>query len=591
MLNRKNNIIKQINRPIAIFEIIFILLSAVSLFMYNMGHYINERFESGQKIAKNTAVILESYQSLDFLIAYWQEHFEEMEFFYDDTETFMQKEQALMQKIPEMCELEYITSEEAQHFTPEEQKLFAELCYFQLSQSFDRTKRTYKPLYLYSFVMQEEKMFFLVTGSNEGELRLSAGGTDLYELGCTREYHTGKHPILDEILETGLPATKMELSLRKGASKSVVHVFEPVYANHQLVMVIGVAMQWKDLIAGTLNISLFVAVMFAVLFIILGFVFLRLLKKVVVKPLKKEQEIINQYKESKDAEATIAELKTIASENEIQEMAEDFTSMLEELEHHIENIRTVTAEKERIGLELNMARSIQENQLPNVFPAFPDRPEFDIYASMTPAKEVGGDFYDFFFTDNDHLVMVMADVSGKGIPAALFMMASKILINNYASMGLAPHEILERTNETICKNNQLKMFVTVWIGILEISTGKVTASNAGHEYPAFRQPDGKFELFKDKHGFVIGGMKSAKYKQYEFTMQKGSTLFIYTDGVPEATNSHEELFGTERMIQVLNQHPDVKPQQLLTAVHQTVNAFVGDAPQFDDLTMLAITLL
>ncbi|MBR4320800.1 MAG: serine/threonine-protein phosphatase, partial [Oscillospiraceae bacterium] len=193
--------------------------------------------------------------------------------------------------------------------------------------------------------------------------------------------------------------------------------------------------------------------------------------------------------------------------------------------------------------------------------------------------------------DDDHLVMVMADVSGKGIPAALFMMASKILINNYASMGLAPHEILERTNETICKNNQLKMFVTVWIGILEISTGKVTASNAGHEYPAFRQPDGKFELFKDKHGFVIGGMKSAKYKQYEFTMQKGSTLFIYTDGVPEATNSHEELFGTERMIQVLNQHPDVKPQQLLTAVHQTVNAFVGDAPQFDDLTMLAITLL
>ncbi|MBR7084255.1 MAG: hypothetical protein IKI37_03650, partial [Oscillospiraceae bacterium] len=189
MLNRKNNIIKQINRPIAIFEIIFILLSAVSLFMYNMGHYINERFESGQKIAKNTAVILESYQSLDFLIAYWQEHFEEMEFFYDDTETFMQKEQALMQKIPEMCELEYITSEEAQHFTPEEQKLFAELCYFQLSQSFDRNKRTYKPLYLYSFVMQEEKMFFLVTGSNEGELRLSAGGTDLYELGCTREYH------------------------------------------------------------------------------------------------------------------------------------------------------------------------------------------------------------------------------------------------------------------------------------------------------------------------------------------------------------------------------------------------------------------
>ena len=277
--------------------------------------------------------------------------------------------------------------------------------------------------------------------------------------------------------------------------------------------------------------------------------------------------------------------------DELEKLSVSFEKMDCELRTYIAENTKIAAEKERIGAELDMAKNIQAGQLPSKFPAFPDRTEFDIYASMTPAKEVGGDFYDFFFTDNDHLVMVIADVSGKGVPAALFMMASKILINNYAMMGLSAHEILERTNETICKNNQLKMFVTVWIGILEISTKKVTAANAGHEYPILRQPNGKFEIFKDKHGFVIGGIKGKKYKEYEFTMQKGSTLFVYTDGVPEATNANEELFNMERLVETLNQKPDAMPQQLLINVHEAVNAFVGDAPQFDDLTMLAVTLL
>ncbi|MEE5993526.1 MAG: PP2C family protein-serine/threonine phosphatase [Oscillospiraceae bacterium] len=591
MQNPKNNIVKQINRPIAIFEIIFILLSAVSLFMYNMHHYINDRFESGNKVGQNTAAILESYQSLGFLIPYWQEHFEEMEFFYDDTEKFIQKENALRKKLPELTEIEYITSQDAENLDADGQKLLAEICYFQLSQTFDRNKRTYQPLYLYSFVVRDNEMFFLVTGAKENELRISSGGEYLYELGCTNPYQKGWYPILDEILKTGQPSPSMELSMQKGADRSVVHVFEPVYVDDELAMIVGVSMQWKDLLSGTLRISCLVAVITGLLFVILGVVFLRLLKKIVIKPLRKEQDSINQYKETKNAEETIQELSHISCENEIEELAEDFSSMIQEIENHIKNIRTVTAEKERISAELDMAKSIQESQLPSIFPAFPDRPEFDIYASMTPAKEVGGDFYDFFFIDNNHLVMVMADVSGKGVPAALFMMASKILINNYAMMGLSPHEILERTNETICKNNQLKMFVTVWIGILEISTGKVIAANAGHEYPILRQPNGEFELFKDKHGFVIGGIKGKKYKEYEFTMQKGSTLFVYTDGVPEATNANEELFGTERLLEILNQKPDAMPQQLLTNVHETVNTFVGDAPQFDDLTMLAITLL
>ena len=228
--------------------------------------------------------------------------------------------------------------------------------------------------------------------------------------------------------------------------------------------------------------------------------------------------------------------------------------------------------------------------LPNIFPPFPSRKEFDIYASMTPAKEVGGDFYDFFLTDDDHLCMIIADVSGKGVPAALFMMAAKIIFANYAKMGQSPSEILTAANTAICAHNREEMFVTVWLGILEISTGKLQAANAGHEYPAIKKAGGNFELFKDKHGFVIGGMDRMKYKQYEIQMEKGDTLFLYTDGVAEATNAENQLFGTERMLEALNAEPTAEPKILLENMKKSVDEFVGDAPQFDDLTMLCIRL-
>jgi sigma-B regulation protein RsbU (phosphoserine phosphatase) len=226
--------------------------------------------------------------------------------------------------------------------------------------------------------------------------------------------------------------------------------------------------------------------------------------------------------------------------------------------------------------------------LPNIYPAFPDKPEFDIYATMDPAKEVGGDFYDFFLVDDDHLCMVIADVSGKGVPAALFMMASKIILANNAMVGKSPAQILTDTNTAICSNNREEMFVTVWLGILEISTGKLIAANAGHEYPAIMQPDGRFDLIKDKHGFVIGGMSGIKYKEYELELKPGSKLFLYTDGVPEATDAAKELFGTERMLDALNVNTNAPSKDILQNVKNAVDRFVKDAEQFDDLTMLVL---
>ena len=247
------------------------------------------------------------------------------------------------------------------------------------------------------------------------------------------------------------------------------------------------------------------------------------------------------------------------------------------------------AEKERISNELKMATQIQESMLPSTFPAYPERKEFDVFASMEPAKEVGGDFYDFYMIDDDHLGLVIADVSGKGVPASLFMMITKTIMQSYAMLGISAAEILSSTNESICANNKMEMFVTAWVGILEISTGKLTAANAGHEYPTiYNAAEGSFSLIRDKHGFVIGGMEDMIYRQYEIQLHPGDKLFVYTDGVPEATNSSDELFGTNRMLDALNSSPGDRPRQILSNVREAVSEFVGSAEQFDDLTMLCL---
>ena len=245
-------------------------------------------------------------------------------------------------------------------------------------------------------------------------------------------------------------------------------------------------------------------------------------------------------------------------------------------------------EEERISRELSMAADIQAGALPSIFPAFPDRKEFDIYASMTPAKEVGGDFYDFFMVDDNHLGMVIADVSDKGVPAALYMMSAKMTISSHAKMGKSAKDVLEAANAALAAGNNEEMFVTVWLGILDLKTGFMTAVNAGHECPILKQPGGAFEVVKDAHGFVLGAMPGVRYKEYDLLLKPGARLFVYTDGVPEASNGNQEFFGIERTVAALNQEADAAPQKILENVHNAVNEFAAGAPQFDDLTMMCL---
>lgn len=290
----------------------------------------------------------------------------------------------------------------------------------------------------------------------------------------------------------------------------------------------------------------------------------------------------------KEENQVSTELEKIRTGDEIQTLSETLLKMEIDINHYIENLTKVTAEKERIGAELNVATQIQADMLPRIFPAFPDRQEFDIFATMNPAKEVGGDFYDFFLTDSDHLAFVVADVSGKGIPAALFMVISKTLIKNQAQMGDSPAQILQTVNDQLCENNEAEMFVTVWLGILQISTGKLTAVNAGHEYPMLKRGNGAYELFDDPHGFVMGVMPGMQYQEYEIQMHRGDSIYVYSDGAPDAVNLQEEQFERERLLASLNEIPGASPIELLGQVKGNIDRFVGDAAQFDDITMLCM---
>lgn len=277
-----------------------------------------------------------------------------------------------------------------------------------------------------------------------------------------------------------------------------------------------------------------------------------------------------------------------ADTTEVGNLARSYISMVEDIGGYVDNLRKVTAEKERINAELSLASSIQAHMLPCIFPAFPGRDEFDIFASMTPAKEVGGDFYDFLMVDDTHLAVVIADVSGKGVPAALFMVIAKTLIKNHAQNGIKPEDVFTTVNSLLCDGNDDGLFVTAWLGVLELTTGKLTYVNAGHNPPMLKQGDGGFTYLKSRAGFVLAGMEGMKYRQNELMLAPGDRLMLYTDGVTEATNAANQLYGEERLSEFLNSHSGEEAENILNDLKADIYAFQGEAPQFDDITMLML---
>lgn len=237
-----------------------------------------------------------------------------------------------------------------------------------------------------------------------------------------------------------------------------------------------------------------------------------------------------------------------------------------------------------------MATQIQASMLPCIFPAFPEHKEFNVYATMQPAKEVGGDFYDFFLIDDNHLAVVMADVSGKGVPAALFMVIAKTLIKNHTQNFEAPCDVFTNVNKQLCENNQAGMFVTAWMGILEIDSGMFTYVNAGHNPPLLKRKGERFTYLKSRAGFVLAGMEGIRYGQYQIQLNPGDLLYLYTDGVTEATDIYNKLYGEERLQEILDKNASLPLEEILKNIKKNIDLFVKGAPQFDDITMLALKI-
>ncbi len=325
-----------------------------------------------------------------------------------------------------------------------------------------------------------------------------------------------------------------------------------------------------------------------------GFIvlFLLILRRQVLRPLElltqATGDFIQNNEETLSQGTAAANVPEIRTGDELEQLADAFRRMEEDMITYIRSLMTITAEKERIGAELNVATQIQADMLPRLFPAFPERPEFDIYATMDPAKEVGGDFYDFFLVDDDHLAVVAADVSGKGVPAALFMVIAKTLIKNHAQNRERPGDVFTNANVQLCEGNDAGLFVTAWMGVLELSTGEFVYVNAGHNPPLLKRAGGSFEWLKSRPGFVLAGMEGVRYRENRLTLEAGDRLFLYTDGVTEATNSGLELFGEARLQAALNERRELPVKALLTELKSCLDKFVGEAEQFDDITMLGL---
>ena len=409
-----------------------------------------------------------------------------------------------------------------------------------------------------------------------------ASGFSPYEIGFRDTVNDEFLKVYDSILKGETQLHNFMYS-RKGYTTSVYPVED---ADSGVVAIVGVVKN-MDLLTSAKNSYICQIILIEALIAILsGVVWVVYMRRRIVVPVQQLSEAaLNMVEHLEDGNSPELVVK---HDDELRELADSFATMYREVGAYIAKLETVTAEKERIGAELDVAAKIQSSMLPCIFPAFPDRNEFDIYATMDPAKEVGGDFYDFFMVDADHLAFVVADVSGKGVPAALFMVIGKTLIKDHTGLHDDLGEVFTEVNNILCASNSEEMFITAFEGVLNLKTGELRYVNAGHEIPFLCRKGGVFEPYKVRAGFVLAGMQGIRYRAGSIQLEPGDKVFQYSDGIPEAINSEKAPYGMKRLESVLAKNSEKAPSELLPLVKADVDAFVGDADQFDDITMLCI---
>ena len=438
--------------------------------------------------------------------------------------------------------------------------------------------------YYYVFVPFEDDLVYIwdANALKPGE---SVEDIESCDLGYREEYMEGGKEATYSIYKQN-PPEEIEL-VNDDKYGYIASAYSPVFnSNGEPVAVVGVDVYMPDLQANMREFLIIViaAIILVVLAAILMCFFF--VKKKIVNPINKIRDTSKRMVENLENEESID--VSVKTGNEIEELFDSFKEMYSDVKDYINKLGAVTAEKERIGAELDVAKHIQASMLPCIFPAFPERSEIDIYATMEPAKEVGGDFYDFFMVDDTHLAIVMADVSGKGVPAALFMVIGKTLIKDHTTPGRDLGKVFTEVNQLLCESNSEELFITAFEGVLDLVTGEFVYVNAGHEMPFICKAGGNFESYKIRAAFVLAGMEGMKYRAGSMMLEPGDKIFQYTDGVTEATNVNNELYGMERLGTILNKVKNGTPHDILPAVKRDIDEFVGEAPQFDDITMLCL---
>lgn len=578
---RKSGLIGQVAMLFFVCALLTALFTYATMLLRS-DQEVKERTESlARMIALDVKQSIAEYPTADWLLRYWQDHCDDMDIEYDvkyfkDSRTIA-KLDTLLSRHPQL-KMKYATEEDITALPPEDQRLYAEIIYNWVTNRINDIKKSHDVDYLFCVLTDDtfEEQYFLLSAADSFAHR-GREYEDVYVLGVTVKVAENQKQAMKDAVNNNVHFTKA------GNYADYYEYVADVDGQHMLIgLTYNLSQIMKDINEETAVGTSFatgwqLALMLVTLAMTLGFV---------VSPLKRIQSAIREYRTTKESSLVVSKLQSMSRNNEIGELSEDVIDLAQSIDRYIARIEKITEEKSRIDSELNLAKNIQASMLPQNFPPFPDRNEVDIYALMEPAKMVGGDFYDFFFIDDDHLALLIADVSGKGIPAALFMMICIVILKNSLRLSKSISKALANTNEAICSNNTNEMFVTVWMGILEISTGKLTAANAGHEYPATRRKDGSYELIKDKHGFVVGGMRHIKYEEYEIQMEPGDKIYVYSDGVPEANNKDKEMFGTARLLDALNSATESTPKEDISNVKSAIAEFVQEEEQFDDVTML-----
>lgn len=538
--------------------------------LYNVGN----RFGSS----------IERYESMPWLLDYWEKNEDRLnldpgQLKDKDSELYKAREGALT-KDPYG-----ITAEQAEDLPAEKQKLFAEYCYIMLEKEFVTFNEAELDVTSYCIRPEEDRVYTYLYNESYG------GETDVPALGQKIDLPADLESDLKDVEERIKTGDIMGSYISSDTSgNEVFYVIRPVRSNEDTLCYVVCSLNWSDVNRIILKASFVVGMPVILILLIFDALLLILLYRRVILPTGILQKAVRKYTNTRNSE-DIKEglLKLIGNNDEYGRLSVDVTEMADSIDRYISESERTAAEKQRLTTELLTAETIQKSQLPGVFPAFPERSDFDLYALMDPAKEVGGDFYDFFPIDDNHIALVIGDVSDKGIPAALLMMVCKTLIRSTLLQGMPLEEAMAHVNRQICETNAAEMFVTVWLAVIELSTGKGKEINAGHEKPAFLRAGGKYELIKNTHDMAIGYWEDQEFTVHEFEMHEGDKLFVYSDGVPEATSEGNELFGTDRMLAALNEDISLSPEEEIRHMKDCIDAFVGEAMQFDDITMLEFT--